>query len=60
MDYSSELKVKKIIWVSMVLASMLIMLLHIYKPWLLGFISGLLLLSVTLGGFNILWGSISF
>ena len=48
MDYSSEIMVKRIIWIFMVLVSMFIILLHIYNPWHLVFISGLLLLSVTL------------
>lgn len=52
MDYSSELKIKRIIWLAMVLVSMLIMLLHIYDPWRFVFVSGLLILSVTLRDIN--------
>ncbi|WMJ86011.1 sensor histidine kinase [Anaerocolumna sp. MB42-C2] len=52
MDYSSEIMVKRLIWIFMVWASIIIILLHIYKPWHLIFISGLLLLSFTLQGIN--------
>ena len=50
LDYSSERKIKRIIWAAMVAAAILIILFHICDPWLIAFVTGLLLLSVTLRG----------
>ncbi len=50
MDYSSERKVKRILWAAMAVAAIVIILFHIHNPWLIAFVAGLLLLSVTLRG----------
>ncbi len=50
MEYSSEKKVKRVLWAVMVAAVILIILFHIQNPWLIAFVAGLLLLSVTLRG----------
>lgn len=50
MEYSSEKKVKRVLWAVMVAAAILIILFHIHNPWLIAFVAGLLLLSVTLRG----------
>lgn len=48
MNYSSESKIKRIIWIFMIFIIMFILLCNISNPWIPLFLSGILLLSVTI------------